>query len=92
MKISKEVKKLADDLGLGIVDAYIMSLKSDLYLRCSKLISESSISHLEISKMTGTSRARITRLSNMGENSVSMEMLIKIIATLENKIPVRIMA
>lgn len=92
MKISKHVKELAEDLGLSAVDAYLMSLKSELYKKCSDLILASSLTHEEIAKSTRTSRARISRLSKMGENSVSLEILIKIIATLEDKAPVKIVA
>ncbi len=92
MKVSKSVRDLAKDLELNIVDAYIMSLKSELYIRCSKEIKKSELTHEEISKRTGTSRARISRLANMGENSVSLEILIKIIATLESKSPIQIVA
>ena len=39
----------------------------------------------DIALKTGASRARITRISNMGENSISIELLLKIIVALENK-------
>ena len=92
MKLSKQAKQMAKDLGLNEVDAYIMELKSKLYAKCSKLIKASDFTHEQIAKSVGTSRARITRLGNMGENSVSMELLIKVIATIEEKAPVSIVA
>ncbi len=92
MKLSKTAKQLAKDLGLNEVDAYIMELKSDLYQKCSKLIKSSDYTHAEIAEMVGTSRARISRLSNFGENSVSLELLIRIIASIEEKAPIRIVA
>ena len=83
MKISKQARKLAQDLNLSDADAYIMELKANLYSRCSSLIQKSDLSHEEISKQIGTSRSRITRISNLGENNISIEILIKIIAVLE---------
>ena len=82
-KISKQAKLLADDLGLSEVDAFMMELKTTLYKKSARLIKESELTHEEIAIKTGTSRSRITRLSNLGENSVSIEILIKLIATLE---------
>ena len=92
MKANKNIQKLAEDLGLSTVDTYLISLKSDLYIRCAQLISSSSLTHQQIAKACKTSRARISRLANMGENSVSLEILIKVIATIEKKAPIKIVA
>ena len=92
MKLSKQAKKMADDLGLSEVDAYIMELKSKLYHKSAELIKNSDLTHEEIAKKIGTSRARINRISKMGENSISIELLIKLIASLENKEPIRFVA
>lgn len=85
MKINKEAKQLAEDLGLSEIDAYMMDLKSQLYIKCADLIIESPLTHGEIAKMVGTSRARISRISNMGENSISLELLIKLSSLLAEK-------
>ncbi len=85
MKISKEARKLAEDLGLSEVDAYMMELKAKMYNRSAQLIKSSPLTHKEIAKLVGTSRSRITRLSNNGENSVSIELLCSIITTLTGK-------
>ena len=92
MKISKYARKLANDLGLSDVDAYIMELKANLYTKTSELIKESNLTHEQIAERVGTSRARITRLANMGENNVSIELLIKVIATIDEKIPFKLVA
>lgn len=92
MKISKHAKQLAEDLGLSEVDAYLMELKANLYSKASEQIKKSDLTHEEMAKLIGTSRARITRLANMGENNVSIELLIRVIATLEEKIPFKIVA
>jgi predicted XRE-type DNA-binding protein len=85
MKISKEAKKLAQDLGLSDVDAYIMELKAALYSKSAELIQASKLTHEQIAKLIGTSRSRINRIANLGENNVSIEMLIKLISVLEGK-------
>lgn len=90
MKISKEAAKMAKDLNLSDVDAYIIELKTKLYVRSSKLIKESKLNHLEIAKLIGTSRSRINRIANMGENSVSLEILLKLIAVLQKKPVIKI--
>lgn len=83
---------MADDLGLNEVDAYIMELKSKLYHKSAELIKSSDLTHEEIAKKIGTSRARINRISKMGENSISIELLIKLIASLENEAPIEFVA
>jgi len=90
MKLSKETKKLVEDLGLSEIDAAVMQIKSQLYIKAAKSINDSDLTHEEIASKAGTSRARITRISNMGENSISIEILLKIIVALENKIPLKV--
>ena len=85
MKISKAARNLAKDLGLSDVDAYMMELKATLYSKSSDLIKKSELNHEEIAKMIGTSRSRINRIANAGENNVSFEILIKLISVLEGK-------
>ncbi|RPJ78885.1 MAG: helix-turn-helix domain-containing protein [Alphaproteobacteria bacterium] len=85
MKISKVAKQLAEDLGLSEIDAYIMELKAKLYAKSSSLIKSSKLTHEQIAKLIGTSRSRVTRIANHGENNVSIELLIKLIAALEGK-------
>lgn len=90
MKLSKEAKALAEDLGLSEVDAVVMELKSKLYQQAAKSIQNSKLTHEAIAEKVGTSRARITRISNLGENSLSIELLVRIIVALENKIPLKV--
>ncbi len=92
MKISKEAKQLAINLNLSEIDAYLMNIKSKLYIKAAKLIKSSARTHEQLAKELGTSRARITRLSNMGEASVSLELLIKICVVLEKKEPIGFVA
>ena len=67
-----------------------MQIKSELYIKTAKSINRSNLTHEDIALKVGTSRARITRISNMGENSISIEILLKIIVALENKIPLKV--
>lgn len=88
--MNKQAQKLAADLGLNEADAIVMELKSQLYLMAAKSILKSKLTHEEIAKKIGTSRARITRIANHGENSLSLELLVKIIVALENKMPLKV--
>jgi len=92
MILSKRTRELAEDLGLNQADAVIMELKSQLYDHASKSIKKSPLTHEKIALKIGTSRARITRIANLGENSISIELLVKIIVTLDNKIPLKLSA
>ncbi len=90
LKLTKEAKKTAVDLGLSHVDAYMIELKSKLYVKSANLIKDSKLTHSEIAIQIGTSRSRISRIANHGENSLSIELLIKIIATLEGTQAIRL--
>lgn len=57
------------------VDAYIMELRAKLYTRSSELIKSSKLSQEQIAKQIGSSRSRINRIANLGENYVSIELL-----------------
>lgn len=92
LKLSKEAKKTADDLGLSHVDAYMIELKSKLYVKSANLIKASKLTHAQIAVQIGTSRSRISRIANHGENSLSIELLIKIIATLNGTHAIRLAA
>lgn len=69
MRMSKQAKALAND-----AEAAVMELKAQLYQNASKSIFKSKLTHENIAKKIGTSRARITRISNLGENSLSVEL------------------
>lgn len=90
MKMSKSAKALAADLGLNDAEAAIMEMKAQLYQQASESILKSKLTHEKIAKKIGTSRARITRIANLGENSLSIELLVKIIVTLNNRMPLKV--
>ncbi|MBC7457100.1 MAG: XRE family transcriptional regulator [Bdellovibrionaceae bacterium] len=92
IKTSKEAKNLAKELELSNIDAYIMELKTKLYVKSAKLIRTSTFTHESIAQLIGTSRSRISRIANYGENNISMELLIKIITALEGKEAIKIAA
>ena len=69
-----------------------MELKATLYKKSAKLIEESEKTHDEIAKSIGTSRSRISRIAKFGENNISLEVLIKLITSLEGKAAVKVAA
>ncbi len=92
MRVSKVAKQLALDLGLDEVDAYIIELKAQLYSKSAELIKKSNLTHEQIAKLIGTSRSRISRITTYSENSVSIELLIKLIVVLEGKSAIKLAA
>lgn len=89
MKMSKNAKALADDLNLNDAESAVVELKAQLYRQAAKSILKSKFTHEDIAKKIGTSRARITRIANLGENSLSIEVLVKIIVALDHKMPLK---
>jgi len=92
MEISRQARKIANDLELSDADAAIMELKALLYERAALAIQHSGDSHEAIAKKLGTSRERITRISNRGENSISIDFLLKLLVVLEKRVPFRLVA
>lgn len=90
MKMNKHAKALADDLNLNEAEAAVMELKAKLYQQAAKSISKSKLTHEEIAQKIGTSRARITRIANLGENSLSVELLLKLIVSLDHRMPLKV--
>lgn len=90
MKMNKHAKALADDLNLNEAVAAVMELKAKLYQQAARSIAKSKLTHEAIAKKVGTSRARITRIANLGENSLSVELLLKIIVSLDHRMPLRV--
>ncbi len=74
----KEELKMAKDLALETDDLYYIKLKAYLYQMAALAINNSGLTHEEIAKISKTSRARISRISKMGENSLSLDFLIRI--------------
>lgn len=81
----KRELKLMDDLGLSSDDLYYMKLKAHLYQMAAEAVEASGLTHEEIAKLVGTSRARITRLAKLAENSISIDFLIKLTNALYEK-------
>lgn len=90
MKMNKYTKALADDLNLNEAEAAVMELKAKLYQKAAKSIAKSKLTHEEIAKKIGTSRARITRIANLGENSLSVELLLRLIVSLDHRMPLKV--
>jgi len=90
MKMNKHSKALAEDLNLNEAEAAVMELKAKLYQHAVKSIAKSKLTHEAIAKKVGTSRARITRIANLGENSLSVELLLKLIISLEHRMPLKV--
>ena len=90
MKMNKNAKALADNLNLTDAEAAVMDLKAHLYQQAAKSILKSKFTHEEIAKKVGTSRARITRIANLGENSLSVELLVKLIFAIDHKMPLKV--
>lgn len=81
----KEELNLMKDLGLNTDDLYYVKLKAYLYQMAAEAINASELTHEEIAKIAGTSRARISRLAKLGENSISLDFLIKLTDILYEK-------
>ena len=90
MKISQHAKKMAKDLELSDADAAIMELKSLLYERRPFNIRENPTRPSPLN--SGLHGHGLPRISNRGENSISIDLLLRIIVVLEKKIPFRLVA
>ena len=75
----------------GILCVFRLNFAQDLSIKAAKSINDSNLTHKEIALKAGTFRTQnYKNLKYVCENSISIEILLKILVALENKIPLKV--
>jgi predicted XRE-type DNA-binding protein len=94
-KARKLVKaRMAEELGralrLSVSDTAEMEFRSDLTVALAKIIQSGRLTHADIAKRAGTSRTRVTAISNGNTQGISTDVLIRVLAATGHRAEVRV--
>ena len=82
---SKTPEDLGELLGLSSEETELMKLRSEILIKLTKAMENSTYTHEQLAKKMHTSRTRITRIFNGKEEHISFDFLIKILYALGYK-------
>ena len=87
-KITKTSKQLSKALGLTPADAVEWELRYSISNKIIQIVAKQDLSVTEVAKRSGTSRARITKVLKGDTLGISLDVLVKIVASLGQTIKV----
>lgn len=87
-KITKTPKELSDVLGLSAADAVEWDIRYALTNKIIEIVQKQTLTVTAVAKKAGTSRARITQILKGDSMGISIDILIKIVASLGHKVEV----
>ena len=87
-KQTKTPKQLAKALGLTAAEAVEWEIRYRLTKKIIDLVEKKKLSVTFVAKQAGTSRARITKILKGDSMGISLDVLVKVIASLGQKIQV----
>lgn len=85
---AKNAYELADVLGLTRTDAEEIELRCQLNSKIVETAKKSGLTHAQIAKLAETSRTKITAILNWNTQSVSTDLLLRILYSLGVKIKI----
>ena len=88
VKRTKTSKDLAMALGLTNADAVEWEVRHSITQKIIDTVDKKSLTVTEVAKNAGTSRARITKILKGDSLGISIDVLIKVVASLGQKIKI----
>ena len=83
--IAKNVKELAEALGLTSADAVEIEVRSELNDKIIEIAKRMKLTHLQVAKLSKTSRTRMTAILNRNTHEVSTDLMLRILGSLGYK-------
>ena len=80
--IARNARELAAAVGLTPADAVEMEVRSALNDKIVEIVARFGLTHVQVAKLCGTSRTRITAIMNRNTQGVSVDLLLRILARL----------
>ncbi len=87
-KITKTSKQLAKSLGLSQTDAIDWEIRYSITNKIIEIVKKNKMTVTEVAKKAGTSRARITKILKGDSLGISLDVLVKIVASLGQSIKI----
>ena len=83
-------EELAKALGLTAADGAEIAFRTELNLQIIKIVKRKKISHLQLAKLTGSSRTRMTALLNQNISNISTDLMLRALSVLGYKTSLKI--
>jgi predicted XRE-type DNA-binding protein len=80
--VTKTASDLASALGLTPADAVEIEVRSDLNDKIIEVVKKLRLTHVQVAKLAGTSRTRVTALLNRNTKNISADLMLRILASL----------
>ncbi len=80
--VSKTAKQLAMTLGLSKADGVEMEIRSELNDKIIEIVKKENLTHEQVAKLSQASRTRITAILNRNTQTVSTDLLLRILTCL----------
>ena len=84
------VKEIAKALGLTAADGAEMAFRTELNLQIIKIVKRKKITHLQLAKLAGSSRTRMTALLNRNISGISTDLMLRVLSVLGYKTSLKI--
>ena len=88
--VARTPEALAEALGLSAADAKGWQIRYELSKRLKGIVEREKITHAEIAKRAGTSRTRVTAILNDNLESVSSDLLIRVLGALGYRVKISV--
>jgi predicted XRE-type DNA-binding protein len=74
--------ELAKALGLTPADGAKIELRSDLNTKIAEVVARKGLTHVEVAKLAGTSRTRVTAILNRNTKDISTDLMLRVLYAL----------
>lgn len=88
--IAQTPDELAQTLGLNGVEAQEWQVQHALLKRLRQIVRDKALTHAEVARRGGSSRTRVTSILNGNLDSVSSDLLIRLLAALGYRVKVTV--
>lgn len=80
--VARNGAELAKALGLSEADGMEFELRRQLNDKIVDAVKKAGLTHVEVAKMAGTSRTRLTAIMNRNRQGVSTDLMVRILGAL----------
>jgi predicted XRE-type DNA-binding protein len=80
--VTRNAGKLAKALGLTPAHGAEIELRSDLNTKIAEVVAQMGLTHLEVAKLAGTSRTRVTAILNRNTKDISTDLMLRVLYAL----------
>jgi len=82
MVVTRRAGELAKALGPTPADGAEIALRSELNSKIVKIVQHKRLTHVQVARLAGTSRTRVTAILNRNTQDVSTDLLLRVLYAL----------